>query len=40
MSVQAMFYVKEINHRATSQPVDVNAEVKLAEWPKRNFLTR
>lgn len=30
MSVQAMFYVKEINHRATSQPGDVNAEIKLA----------
>ncbi|SDA48139.1 hypothetical protein [Sinorhizobium sp. NFACC03] len=30
MSVQAMFYMKEINHRATSQPGDVNVEIKLA----------
>lgn len=30
MSVQAMFYVKEINHRATSQAAAVNVEVKLA----------
>lgn len=30
MSVQAMFYVKEINHRATGQPEQVNVEVKLA----------
>lgn len=30
MTVQAMFYVKEINHRATSQPGDVNVEVKMA----------
>jgi hypothetical protein len=30
MSVQAMFYVKEINHRATSQPDQVNVEIKLA----------
>ena len=30
MSVQAMFYVKEINHRATRQPEQVNVEVKLA----------
>lgn len=29
MSVQAMFYVKEINHRATGQPDQVNVEVKL-----------
>ncbi|NTI27675.1 hypothetical protein [Rhizobium rhizogenes] len=29
MSVQAMFYVKEINHRATGQTDAVNAEVKL-----------
>ena len=30
MSVQAMFYVKEINHRATGQPEQVNVEVKLS----------
>jgi hypothetical protein len=30
MSVQAMFYVKEINHRATSQPDHVNVEIKMA----------
>jgi hypothetical protein len=30
MSVQAMFYVKEINHRATNQADAVNVEVKLA----------
>lgn len=30
MSVQAMFYVKEINHRATGQLEQVNVEVKLA----------
>ena len=30
MSVKAMFYVKEINHRATGQPEQVNVEVKLA----------
>jgi hypothetical protein len=30
MSVQAMFYVKEINHRATNQVDAVNVEVKLA----------
>ena len=30
MSVQSMFYVKEINHRATGQPEQVNVEVKLA----------
>ncbi|WP_087000030.1 hypothetical protein [Rhizobium sullae] len=30
MSVQAMFYVKEINHRATSQADQVNVEIKLA----------
>jgi hypothetical protein len=30
MTVQAMFYVKEINHRATSNPNDVNVEIKLA----------
>ncbi|NTI01889.1 hypothetical protein G6K88_07630 [Agrobacterium rhizogenes] len=29
MSVQAMFYVKEINHRATGQADAVNVEVKL-----------
>ena len=29
MSVQAMFYVKEINHRATGQADAVNCEVKL-----------
>lgn len=29
MTVQAMFYVKEINHRATANPGDVNVEVKL-----------
>jgi hypothetical protein len=29
MTVRAMFYVKEINHRATSQPGDVNVEVKM-----------
>jgi len=29
MTVQAMFYVKEINHRATQQPCDVNVEVKM-----------
>ncbi len=30
MSVQAMFYVKEINHRATNQADAVNVEVKMA----------
>lgn len=30
MTVRAMFYVKEINHRATSQPGDVNVEIKMA----------
>lgn len=30
MSVQAMFYVNEINHRATNQVEAVNVEVKLA----------
>jgi len=30
MTVQAMFYVKEINHRATHQPGDVNVEIKMA----------
>lgn len=30
MSLQAMFYVKEINHRATSQADQVNVEIKLA----------
>ncbi len=30
MSVQAMFYVKEINHRATNQPDAVNVEIKMA----------
>ncbi|CDM62335.1 MULTISPECIES: hypothetical protein [Rhizobium] len=29
MSVQAMFYVNEINHRATNSPADVNVEVKM-----------
>lgn len=29
MTVQAMFYVKEINHRATHQPGDVNVEIKM-----------
>lgn len=29
MSVQAMFYVKEINHRATNQADAVNVEVKM-----------
>jgi hypothetical protein len=30
MSVKAMFYVKQINHHATSQPDQVCVEVKLA----------
>lgn len=30
MTVRAMFYVKEINHRATPNPGDVNAEIKMA----------
>jgi hypothetical protein len=30
MTVRAMFYVKEINHRATSNPGDVNVEIKMA----------
>ncbi|MCS0459520.1 hypothetical protein [Rhizobium favelukesii] len=30
MSVQAMFYAKEINHRATNSPADVNVEVKMS----------
>lgn len=30
MTVQAMFYVKEINHRATNDPKSVNVEIKLA----------
>jgi hypothetical protein len=30
MSVQAMFYAKEINHRATSQPGDVNVGIKMS----------
>ncbi|MDP9809371.1 hypothetical protein J2W42_002219 [Rhizobium tibeticum] len=30
MSVQAMFYAKEINHRATTNPKDVNVEVKMS----------
>ena len=30
MTVQAMFYVKEINHRATNDPSSVNVEIKLA----------
>jgi hypothetical protein len=30
MSVQAMFYVKEINHRATGQDDSVNVEIKMA----------
>ncbi len=29
MTVQAMFYVKEINHRATGDPAAVNVEVKM-----------
>ena len=29
MTVRAMFYVKEINHRATANPGDVNVEVKM-----------
>ncbi len=29
MTVRAMFYVKEINHRATGGPGDVNVEVKM-----------
>lgn len=29
MTVRAMFYVKEINHRTTSQPGDVNVEIKM-----------
>ncbi|MCC6479988.1 MAG: hypothetical protein IT552_12360 [Sphingomonadaceae bacterium] len=29
MTVQAMFYVKEINHRATQSPGDVNVEIKM-----------
>jgi hypothetical protein len=30
MTVKAMFYVKEINHRATNDAASVNVEVKLA----------
>ena len=30
MSVQAMFYVKEMNHRLTGAATSVNVEVKLA----------
>jgi hypothetical protein len=30
MSVQAMFYAKEINHRSTTNPGDVNVEVKMS----------
>lgn len=30
MTVQARFYVTEINHRATQTPGDVNVQVKLA----------
>jgi hypothetical protein len=30
MTVQAMFYVKEINHRATNDAASVNVEIKLA----------
>lgn len=30
MTVQAMFYVTEINHRATANPGDINVQVKLA----------
>ncbi|MEQ1950991.1 hypothetical protein [Mesorhizobium sp. CN2-181] len=30
MTVRAMFYVTEINHRATSSPGDVNVQVKMA----------
>ncbi|RUV98337.1 hypothetical protein EOA88_00420 [Mesorhizobium sp. M5C.F.Ca.IN.020.14.1.1] len=30
MTVRAMFYVKEINHRATPNPGEVNAEIKMA----------
>jgi hypothetical protein len=30
MSVQAMFYVSEINHRATGRPEDVNVQIKMA----------
>ena len=29
MTVQAMFYVREINHRATNDPASVNVEIKL-----------
>lgn len=29
MTVQAMFYVKEINHRATGDASSVNVEVKM-----------
>lgn len=29
MTVQAMFYVKEINHRATGDATSVNVEVKM-----------
>lgn len=30
MTVQAMFYVRSIEHHATNDPKDVNATVKLA----------
>ena len=30
MTVRAMFYVKEISHRATQSPGDVNVEIKMA----------
>ena len=30
MTVRAMFYVTEINQRATSSPGDVNVQVKMA----------
>lgn len=30
MSVQAMFYVEEVIHRATTQATDVNAQIKMA----------
>ena len=50
MSVRAMFYVKEINHRATSQPGEVNVELKpgaafggylrVSPWGPRTGLSR
>ena len=30
MTGRAMFYVTEINHRATATPGDVNAQIKMA----------